>query len=493
MKYSIFESPRTDIDAIAHTAEAASASWVRFGSEVLVYSANDKWTTVEKQVSSRAVRHDTSVGTVNKSRMHLVVQKGRVFQNEFPNVRVILDKGRYLVVDLDPPTARTLTVRKAPCFHIERLRANSVIFDVLAPPERRSPDMRVSTVVDALDVERYRSTLSQLASFSTRYSTSLHYAEVARWAADQFNELGFATELQPVSLPGTGESLNVIATKLGIGINPRGRLLIVGHLDSINQAGGPGAPAPGADDNASGSAGVLEIAAVMASCEFEHDLTFILFGGEEQGLHGSIQYVSGLTDGEHSRIRAVINMDMIGSVNTLPPSVLLEGSTISQAEIDDLAGVAGTYTTLSVQTSLNPFASDHVPFIQAGIPAVLTIEGTDSANESIHTASDTLDKVDAAFAFQILKMNTAFAAQRAEIRPETHSDCGCGPVKGAPAPDAKIARRHLINHYQHLLAQYTRLHKEERLQPQDYDDWQTIRRTLATLIDDTAESRAPAQ
>lgn len=164
MKNSIFESPGRDIDAIARTAEAASASWARFGSEVLVYSANDKCTAVEKQVSSRAVRRDTSVGTVNKSRMHLVVQKGRVFQNEFPNVRVILDKGRYLVVDLDPPTARKLAARKEPCFRIERLRVNSVIFDVLAPPERRSPDMHVSTIVDALDVERYRSTLSHLAS-----------------------------------------------------------------------------------------------------------------------------------------------------------------------------------------------------------------------------------------------------------------------------------------------------------------------------------------
>lgn len=148
-------------------------------------------------------------------------------------------------------------------------------------------------------------------------------------------------------------------------------------------------------------------------------------------------------------------MDMIGSVNTLSPSFLLEGSTISQAEIDDLAVAAGTYTTLSVQRSLNPFASDHVPFIQAGIPAVLTIEGADSANDSIHTACDTLDKVDAAFAFETLKMNTAFAAQRAEIRPETYDDCGCGPSKGAQAPDANMARRHLINRYQQLLAQYT--------------------------------------
>jgi hypothetical protein len=60
-----------------------------------------------------------------------------------------------------------------------------------------------------------------------------------------------------------------------------------------------------------------------------------------------------------------------------------------------------------VETSLNPFASDHVPFINAGVPAVLSIEGADSANGHIHSASDTLNFLDWSLAAEILRMNAA--------------------------------------------------------------------------------------
>ena len=74
--------------------------------------------------------------------------------------------------------------------------------------------------------------------------------------------------------------------------------------------------------------------------------------------------------------------------------------------------VAGTYTTLIVQTSLHPYNSDHVPFIDAGIPAVLTIEGADGANDRVHTDQDLPKYVDDDLAVQILRMNVAFVADR---------------------------------------------------------------------------------
>ena len=64
-----------------------------------------------------------------------------------------------------------------------------------------------------------------------------------------------------------------------------------------------------------------------------------------------------------------------------------------------------------MQTSLNPFNSDHVPFIQKSVPAVLTIEGTDDANHAIHSARDTLDRLNFDLALEILRMNTAFVAE----------------------------------------------------------------------------------
>jgi Zn-dependent M28 family amino/carboxypeptidase len=75
-----------------------------------------------------------------------------------------------------------------------------------------------------------------------------------------------------------------------------------------------------------------------------------------------------------------------------------------------LVAAAALHTGLAVETSMSPYASDHVPFIEAGIPAVLTIEGADGANEAIHTARDTADRIDPGLAVEILRMNAAVVA-----------------------------------------------------------------------------------
>jgi Zn-dependent M28 family amino/carboxypeptidase len=88
----------------------------------------------------------------------------------------------------------------------------------------------------------------------------------------------------------------------------------------------------------------------------------------------------------------------------------LEGATLSQRVIDGLKQAAATYTKLTVETSLNPFASDHVPFINKGIPAVLTIEGADNTNSRVHSSNDTIDHLKSDLALEILRMNVAFVA-----------------------------------------------------------------------------------
>ena len=103
-------------------------------------------------------------------------------------------------------------------------------------------------------------------------------------------------------------------------------------------------------------------------------------------------------------------MDMIGSLNSSSRGVLLEGAPVSQSVIDRLSEAASTYTSLAVETSLHPFASDHVPFIEKGIPAVLTIESADNTNHTVHSAQDTVDRIDYELLTDILRMNVAFIA-----------------------------------------------------------------------------------
>jgi Zn-dependent M28 family amino/carboxypeptidase len=66
---------------------------------------------------------------------------------------------------------------------------------------------------------------------------------------------------------------------------------------------------------------------------------------------------------------------------------------------------------LRVEVSLNPFASDHVPFIEAGIPALLAIEGADNTNKDVHSERDALASIDAPFAAEILRMVVGFTTQ----------------------------------------------------------------------------------
>ena len=337
----------------------------------------------------------------------LVTQLGRLFQRRYPDVPVLVDKGRYLIVDtagheIDP-------CGEGACgYAVTAVPVNEVVFERRVGAARAGR-ARYESLVGEVSPDEIAAANAHLASFPTRHALSGPFAEAATWAAERLASQGYDARLEPVAMPG-GETANVVAELAGQGNGDRGLVVVCAHLDSVNLEGGAGAPAPGADDNGSGSAGLLEIGRVLAEHRGRDDLRLLLFGGEEEGLWGSRRHVEALGAADRARIGAVINMDMIGTVNTPERTVLIEGGEVSRALIDVLASAASTYTSLVVQTSLNPFNSDHVPFIEARIPAVLTIEGTDSANEHIHSDRDTLDHVDRVLAAEIVRMNVAAAA-----------------------------------------------------------------------------------
>jgi len=350
--------------------------------------------------------------TLPLDRLHLVVQNGRTFQQEHPDVPVLADKGRYLVVDLDSAAARTMTGPERVCYAVLPLPLDTAVLADAPDQEPAEAQPWVQDLVDRVSAGRFRMDLDKLVAYGTRYSTSSAYLAAATAARDELVGLGYPATLTSITVQGR-PSWNVVADRPGRGPQPRLLVLVTAHLDSINIAGGPQALAPGADDNGSGSAGLLTIARIFARHDGVADLRLILFGGEEQGLFGSRQYVAGLDPTDRARVSAVVNMDMIGTVNTGDAGgfvVLLEGGEVSRPVIDGLAGAARTYATLAVQTSLHPFNSDHVPFIDAGLPAVLTIEGTDDANHHVHTDKDVMAYVNEDLAAQILRMNVGFVA-----------------------------------------------------------------------------------
>nr|WP_039813052.1 DUF4910 domain-containing protein [Jeotgalibacillus malaysiensis] len=184
---------------------------------------------------------------------------------------------------------------------------------------------------------------------------------------------------------GDRTSHNVIATKEPTNQKKANDdIIVVGaHHDSV-----PGAP--GANDDASGTAMTLELARVLKNVPTDTELRFVTFGAEELGLIGSYHYVDTLSDEEIDNTVANFNLDMVGSRDA--------GDLVMRT----LDGQPNLVTELSQKSSLKlngeatPFSqggsSDHVPFAAAGIPAALFIHSP--LEPWYHTPDDTIDKID---------------------------------------------------------------------------------------------------
>ncbi|PFO80332.1 MULTISPECIES: M28 family metallopeptidase [Bacillus cereus group] len=175
------------------------------------------------------------------------------------------------------------------------------------------------------------------------------------------------------------QSLNVIAKKKPKNSTGNEKAVIVSsHYDSV-------AGAPGANDNASGTGLVLELARAFQNVETDKEIRFIAFGSEEMGLIGSEHYVDNLSQKERDRILGVFNADMVATNYDKAKNLY--------AMTPDGSTNLVTDATLNAAKQLNNDlvlqgkfgSSDHVPFAYAGIPAALFIwMGVDSWNPLIY-------------------------------------------------------------------------------------------------------------
>ncbi|AQA21186.1 peptidase M20/M25/M40 family protein [Rhodococcus sp. MTM3W5.2] len=331
-----------DFAGVATSAARGALRWARLADEVVVWSE-----------FADSVRRSTGVESAlgRAAGLSLVTQVGKSFQDAHPDVPVLVDHGRYLVVDRDEVPVPTADERI--CWRVEALAADAVVVDRPRAVARES-DSKIKDLLGLLSRSSYEGHLARITGPRTRHSTSGGFLAAADSAAADLKSFNYTVSQVPVSV-GVGDSRNIVAELAG---SNRGLVVVTAHLDSVNHEDGASAPAPGADDNASGAAGVLELGRVLATRTWPHDLRLILFGGEDQGLFGSIEHVAGLSSGERERIIAVIIMDMVGSRNTRDPGVLIEGVPVSRTLVDDLVAAAATWTRLVVLMFLSPFVSD---------------------------------------------------------------------------------------------------------------------------------------
>ena len=153
-----------------------------------------------------------------------------------------------------------------------------------------------------------------------------------------------------------------------------------GHYDSVTQA-------PGANDNASGTAVVLELARLLAAHDRAGSNCFVLFGSEELGLLGSRAFVGSLEATDRARLKAMLNFDMVGVGDE-------EWRLIGSAELQERASVLSRslgITVIASSTAGTGLGSDHASFIEAGIPAFFLHRTNDAA---WHTPQDAYDRIE---------------------------------------------------------------------------------------------------
>jgi hypothetical protein len=241
-------------------------------------------------------------------------------------------------------------------------------------------DPQIQAMVDAVDIPTMTAKVNDLVAFGTRKSTTTGGVQAQNYLVAQFQALGYS---QVSTFDYNTYCDNVIAVKPGAAT--AGRVYIIGgHYDSLTNT----TSAPGADDNASGTAGVLEAARVLAGCSFESTIYFIGWSGEEQGLVGSDAWCDWAVQ-QGLDIRGYINLDMEGYLS-LPRDLDVLSNTSSQWLRNLVFELVPLYVpTLSlIDGFLTAGSSDHASFWDHGYAALFFFEDSDNYSPYIHTVND---------------------------------------------------------------------------------------------------------
>jgi hypothetical protein len=242
----------------------------------------------------------------------------------------------------------------------------------------------------ALAADSLMATVVELTTvFPTRYTPSTYYEPAAASMRDQLAALGFdQVTLDPFICCGGLTRHNVVAIKLGT-VRPNEIVLVGAHLDCTSEI--PYTLAPGAEDNASGSAAVHELARVLAPLATERTIHFVLFGGEEQGLYGSAAYAARARQ-QNLNLVGVLILDMVGYYDPANYDLWLEGfhsGPSSMWLVDLVRQHAQTYAGLSVYVYPGDgWGSDHEPFHDQGYASMLSIENEWDTYPCYHRSCD---------------------------------------------------------------------------------------------------------
>jgi Zn-dependent M28 family amino/carboxypeptidase len=249
-----------------------------------------------------------------------------------------------------------------------------------------------SLAVNAAGAQSFDTTVAlahaaNLCAWGPRVEGSLAERKAFDYLGTYLRAYGYATRTQRVVLPGGKSSLDLIVEKPGRTTD----VIVYGaHVDSKN-------PAPGANDNGSGTAALLELARTLRNANTAATVRFVFFGAEEMadrnGDHhhyGSRQYVYYLNKDARARIHGMVSVDMIAVGPTWAVRSMRKGPQTMVAHLTRHASRHRYAIAFLLDPSRYGY-SDHEPFELAGIPAAWVEHRTDP---NYHTAADVPAKLD---------------------------------------------------------------------------------------------------
>jgi Zn-dependent M28 family amino/carboxypeptidase len=273
--------------------------------------------------------------------------------------------------------------------------------------------------------------INDLTSFHNRHTKSQNIDKVAHWLGNQLKQFGYNDSTFYHEYTEAGYQLkNVICNKQGTSSKI---LLFCAHYDTIlmRDLEDIESRAPGADDNASGVSVLLELSRIISKLDFEYNIRFAFFSGEEQGFWGSKQYAEYLKDKKED-LYAVVNLDMCAETGFLATNNTTNididdgttGSVSTNNEASQILGqkmeqMAVDYTDIRVQ--YDPIAySDYMPFEARGYVCVGAYDGSAiEKNKHYHTDTDIPSNLNMDFLTSVTRMVLAFALSEAGANSNT--------------------------------------------------------------------------
>ena len=293
------------------------------------------------------------------------------------------------------------------------------------------PDTAVERMVGMVSLDTLMQDIRHLQDYGTRYSYSPKCETSGLWIADQFTGLGWDVVLDTYYIQGT-RAINVEATLPGT-VRPDSIVVACGHYDSYTRQGMTSAP--GADDNATGTAILIELARVLRDYRFRWTIKLLSFSGEEQWMKGSYHWVDSVAVPQGMDIYGAYNVDMIG-FTAYDSNYMVVNRDVASAPMAALAESTNNWYDIGLAplNYLDPdCAGDNTPFWEAGFRSTFALEDSEwgiwnGSNPHYHTTHDTVGFLRSSQVTRIAKMTVACVA---------HNACPDGPTAIAePWPPA---------------------------------------------------------